>query len=271
MPRWLKPRPLVAVVASLLAFGAGAADGPGAFLPNMLPIPNASGLAATFSTQGRISLSGPFFQSLGTNGRACVSCHQPQAGWTITPENVQLRFDLTRGTDPIFRTERRLELARGRRVDARRASRRLQHAAQQGADPRRHRRARERRVRARGRRRSLRPRERERPVAIPPAAPLYQPRFPEHAHVGRARDLQGFHVDRLHSRHHELLRVDALRSRRPVQRRDDRPRPGSATRSLTEQREAYRRIRDDALHRADLRSGRRQSDGAQGAGRSRSI
>ncbi len=103
MPRWLKPRPLVAVVASLLAFGAGAADGPGAFLPNMLPIPNASGLAATFSTQGRISLSGPFFQSLGTNGRACVSCHQPQAGWTITPENVQLRFDLTRGTDPIFR------------------------------------------------------------------------------------------------------------------------------------------------------------------------
>ena len=83
MPRWLKPRPLVAVVASLLAFGAGAADGPGAFLPNMLPIPNASGL--------------------GTNGRACVSCHQPQAGWTITPENVQLRFDLTRGTDPIFR------------------------------------------------------------------------------------------------------------------------------------------------------------------------
>jgi len=103
MPRWLKPRPLVAVVASLLAFGAGAADGPGAFLPNMLPIPNASGLAATFSTQGRIPLSGPFFESLGSNGRACVSCHQPQAGWTITPENVQLRFDLTRGTDPIFR------------------------------------------------------------------------------------------------------------------------------------------------------------------------
>jgi len=91
-------------MASLLAVGAGASDGPGPFLPNMLPIPNATGVAATFSTEGRIGLRGPFFQSLGTNGRACVSCHQPQAGWTITPENVELRFDLTQGTDPIFRT-----------------------------------------------------------------------------------------------------------------------------------------------------------------------
>jgi len=91
-------------MASLLAVGAGASDGPGPFLPNMLPTPNATGVAATFSTEGRIGLRGPFFQSLGTNGRACVSCHQPQAGWTITPENVELRFDLTQGTDPIFRT-----------------------------------------------------------------------------------------------------------------------------------------------------------------------
>jgi hypothetical protein len=29
----------------------------------VLPIPNASGLAATFSTQDRIPLSGPFFQA----------------------------------------------------------------------------------------------------------------------------------------------------------------------------------------------------------------
>src|SRR4030095_12569674 len=104
MPRLLKPRPLVAIIASLLAVGASAADDSGAFLPNMLPIPNASGAAATYSAAGRDALSGPFFQSLGTNGRACVSCHQPEAGWTITPENVQLRFEQTAGTDPIFRT-----------------------------------------------------------------------------------------------------------------------------------------------------------------------
>ncbi len=69
----------------------------------------------------------PFFQSLGTNGRACISCHVPSAGWTISPEAVQLRFtnpldphsracllDPTRcpaehdpakfGLDPLFRT-----------------------------------------------------------------------------------------------------------------------------------------------------------------------
>src|SRR5262249_22017310 len=43
-----------------------------------------------------------FFQDLGTNGRRCVSCHQPDSAWTITPENVQHRFLATRGTDPIF-------------------------------------------------------------------------------------------------------------------------------------------------------------------------
>jgi cytochrome c peroxidase len=49
-------------------------------------------------------LSNPFFQSLGTNGRSCSSCHVAAAGWTITPEDVQNRFDATGGTDPIFRT-----------------------------------------------------------------------------------------------------------------------------------------------------------------------
>ena len=53
---------------------------------------------------GKVDLTGPFFQSLGTNGRACVSCHQPSTGWTITPRNVQARFDVTGGTDPVFHT-----------------------------------------------------------------------------------------------------------------------------------------------------------------------
>jgi hypothetical protein len=74
------------------------------FLPNMTGFENPTGVAATFSTASRIDLTGPFFQSLGTNGRACVSCHQPSAGWTITPQNVQARFDATGGADPIFRT-----------------------------------------------------------------------------------------------------------------------------------------------------------------------
>lgn len=45
-----------------------------------------------------------FFQSLGTNGRSCVSCHVPAAGWSVTPPELRKRFRETDGLDPIFRT-----------------------------------------------------------------------------------------------------------------------------------------------------------------------
>jgi hypothetical protein len=73
-------------------------------LPNLLPAWNDSGFAATFSLAGAIDRSGPFFQSLGSNGRSCVTCHALSDGWTITPASVQARFVLSAGTDPIFRT-----------------------------------------------------------------------------------------------------------------------------------------------------------------------
>ncbi len=44
-----------------------------------------------------------FFQNLGTNGRTCFSCHQPQTGWTVSAASVQERFERSRGKDPIFR------------------------------------------------------------------------------------------------------------------------------------------------------------------------
>ena len=65
--------------------------------------PNPSGMAATFNTAGRIDQSNPFFQSLGSNGRNCASCHQAGEGWTITPRGVRERFRESHGTDPIFR------------------------------------------------------------------------------------------------------------------------------------------------------------------------
>ena len=65
---------------------------------------NGAGTHQTFSSTGNVSTSNPFFQSLGTNGRACASCHQPSAAWGITPTQVQKVFNATNGTDPIFRT-----------------------------------------------------------------------------------------------------------------------------------------------------------------------
>ncbi|HEY5949009.1 MAG TPA: hypothetical protein VIV40_26135 [Kofleriaceae bacterium] len=64
---------------------------------------NATGFADTFFAAGSLDTSNPFFASLGTNGRSCVSCHQQAEGWSITPAGVKARFDATQGMDPIFR------------------------------------------------------------------------------------------------------------------------------------------------------------------------
>src|SRR5438477_12670118 len=72
--------------------------------PNLTAFEDATGQVRTFDVNRSFDLNNPFFQDLGTNGRRCVSCHQPADGWTITPENVQARFLDTNGADPIFRS-----------------------------------------------------------------------------------------------------------------------------------------------------------------------
>jgi len=44
-----------------------------------------------------------FFQSLGSNGRTCATCHSEQSNWTLTPSLIQARFTASGGTDPVFR------------------------------------------------------------------------------------------------------------------------------------------------------------------------
>jgi cytochrome c peroxidase len=74
-------------------------------LPNLLPLPNASGWLETYNVNNApIDLSGAFFQSLGTNGRSCASCHVPSEGWTVSATGLQVRFFLSQGLDPVFRT-----------------------------------------------------------------------------------------------------------------------------------------------------------------------
>jgi cytochrome c peroxidase len=61
------------------------------------------GQLRTFTTNGGFDVDNPFFKELGTNGRACSTCHRPDQGWTITPQDVQRRFVESRGLDAIFR------------------------------------------------------------------------------------------------------------------------------------------------------------------------
>jgi hypothetical protein len=101
----------ICALAVVLAMSGGAAVLHGQipyfsnFLPNGIFFPNPEGASQTYSTNaGGIDQTGPFFQSLGSNGRTCASCHQPSDGMSVSAANVNLRFDLTQGTDPIFRT-----------------------------------------------------------------------------------------------------------------------------------------------------------------------
>ncbi len=95
---------------------------------------NESGQARTINVGGFpvVAIENGFFRDLGVNGRRCVTCHEPATNMTVTPESLRLRFEITRGADPIFRTndgsnspladtstvrsgERRARAGRGRR------------------------------------------------------------------------------------------------------------------------------------------------------------
>jgi cytochrome c peroxidase len=92
------------LVASVLMLAAVALHGEKLILPNWIQFPNENGTSSTYSTDGGIDLGNPFFQSIGSNGRSCGSCHQPGDGMSVSAAHIQDRFDFTRGLDPIFRT-----------------------------------------------------------------------------------------------------------------------------------------------------------------------
>ena len=90
---------------SLLVMFGGVLAVNGQSLPNLYPFSNVAGVLETYNAGAKpIDLTGPFFQSLGTNGRSCGSCHRPAQGWSISADEVTDRFEATQGLDPIFRT-----------------------------------------------------------------------------------------------------------------------------------------------------------------------
>jgi cytochrome c peroxidase len=99
------PRPLLtsALCLALVFFRSISLFG-GKLLPNPLYTADPTGVLSTYSTAGGIDINNPFFQSLGTNGRTCNTCHISSSAWTITPADVQEKFNTTQGSEPIFRT-----------------------------------------------------------------------------------------------------------------------------------------------------------------------
>ncbi|HUN91379.1 MAG TPA: hypothetical protein VMU33_04950 [Burkholderiaceae bacterium] len=64
---------------------------------------NLSGILQTVNQVGpTTTANNAFFQSLGTNGRSCATCHQPPNGMGVSVLNVRTRYLLTLAHDPIF-------------------------------------------------------------------------------------------------------------------------------------------------------------------------
>jgi hypothetical protein len=62
-----------------------------------------SGAVGLINTAGPITTKGhPFFEPIGANGRACVTCHQPANGMGLSAEAAQARWTATGGKDPLF-------------------------------------------------------------------------------------------------------------------------------------------------------------------------
>jgi hypothetical protein len=64
---------------------------------------DSTGFSATFRPGlPPIDKTNPFFRALGTNGRACYSCHRPALAWNMTPARAQEVFDESGGQAPLF-------------------------------------------------------------------------------------------------------------------------------------------------------------------------
>jgi hypothetical protein len=61
------------------------------------------GAIASYQPNGpTITSKNAFFQDLGTNGRTCFTCHEPQDGWSLSAQHAQERF-YANTNDPLFR------------------------------------------------------------------------------------------------------------------------------------------------------------------------
>lgn len=77
--------------------------GSGAQLPANSFYENEWGAVQVLNAGGAVNTAGhPFFTPLGSNGRACVTCHQPADGMSISARTAKERWEATAGKDPLF-------------------------------------------------------------------------------------------------------------------------------------------------------------------------
>jgi hypothetical protein len=79
------------------------APGDGRRMPAALEYRDDYGRLGIVNTSGPIATDGhPFFEPSESNGRACITCHQPADGMSVSVATIDAVWDATGGTDPLF-------------------------------------------------------------------------------------------------------------------------------------------------------------------------
>jgi hypothetical protein len=72
-------------------------------MPARVDYEDASGKVTVVHEGGSFQTKGhPFFTPLGSNGRACITCHQPSDAMGLSVETIRRRWEATNGKDPLF-------------------------------------------------------------------------------------------------------------------------------------------------------------------------
>ena len=72
-------------------------------LPASKTFADSSGELRMLNTSGAVETSGhAFFTPLGSDGRACVTCHQPTSAMSLSVDLIRQRWADTQGKDPLF-------------------------------------------------------------------------------------------------------------------------------------------------------------------------
>jgi cytochrome c peroxidase len=91
----------LAIAATALCGGARA-DLPDTAPQGLQLFFDRTGVIGTLDVSGPVNEQSAFFQSLGTNGRTCATCHVASQAMSLSAEGIQLRFAQTSGRDPLF-------------------------------------------------------------------------------------------------------------------------------------------------------------------------
>jgi hypothetical protein len=106
----VRPLVLAAAIATLSVGWAAAQAVPGWIEPGRsgrlageMTFANPGGRVGVLFTAGAVEAKGhPFFRPLGSNRRACVTCHQPASAMSLSVSLIRERWRATNGRDPLF-------------------------------------------------------------------------------------------------------------------------------------------------------------------------